>query len=74
MTDRGMVFVTLGEPDQVLEPTAMAMNERGRIQVWEYRSLRIQLQFVDQSGFGRWRLTPGSQSEFMSAARRVQAG
>ena len=74
MTDRGMVFVTLGEPDQVLEPTAMAMNERGRIQVWEYRSLRLQLQFVDQSGFGRWRLTPGSQSEFMSAARRVQAG
>ena len=74
MTDRGMVFVALGEPDQVLEPTAMAMNERGRIQVWDYRTLRIQLQFVDQSGFGRWRLTPGSQSEFLAAARRAQAG
>lgn len=74
MTDRGMVYVTLGEPDQVLEPTSMSMNERGRIQVWEYRNLRIQLQFVDQSGFGRWRLTPGSQSEFLAASRRVQAG
>lgn len=75
MTERGMVYVTLGEPDQVLEPMGQsALNERGRIQVWEYRNLRLQLQFIDQNGFGRWRLTPGSQSEFISAARRVQAG
>lgn len=72
MTDRGMVYVTLGEPDQVLEPTGQ-LNERGRIQVWDYRNQRLRLQFVDQSGFGRWRLTPASQSEFMAAARRVQA-
>jgi GWxTD domain-containing protein len=74
MTERGMVFVTLGEPDQVLEPTGMQMNERGRIQIWEYRNLRVTLQFVDQSGFGRWRLTPGSQAEFSAVARRVQKG
>ena len=72
LTDRGMVYITLGEPDQLREPTAMDMNQRGRVQLWDYSTKRMQLVFVDQTGFGRWKLTPASMSEFQSVARSVQ--
>lgn len=72
-TDRGMVFVALGEPDQVYEQGASEVSARGRAQIWEYRQHGVQLVFVDQTGFGRWRLTTGSESDFQSILRRVQA-
>ena len=72
LTDRGMVYITLGEPDQLREPTAMDMNQRGRVQIWDYSSKRLQLVFVDQTGFGRWKLTSASMSDFQSVARSVQ--
>ena len=72
LTDRGMVYITLGEPDQLREPTAMDMNQRGRVQIWDYNAKRLQLVFVDQTGFGRWRLTPASMADFQSVARSVQ--
>ena len=71
-TDRGMVFVALGEPDQLYEQGGTDINQRGRAQVWEYRQNRLQLIFVDQTGFGRWRLTTGSEADFQQAVRRVQ--
>ena len=71
-TDRGMVFVSLGEPDQLYEQGGTDINQRGRAQVWEYRENRLQLIFVDQTGFGRWRLTTGSEADFQQAMRRVQ--
>ncbi len=74
MTDRGRVFVALGAPDQVFEPNIADVNQRGRSQVWEYRSERLQVVFIDQSGFGRWKMTLGSETEFESAARRNLAG
>ena len=75
LTDRGSVYVTLGEPDQILEPQGVAMTgDRGRIQVWEFRQHRLALQFVDQSGFGRWRLTTSSQADFQNMSRRVWVG
>ena len=73
LTDRGMVFVTLGDPDQIYEQGNVDVSQRGRVQVWEYREHNLQLTFVDQSGFGRWRLTTGSESEFQIVARRLQA-
>lgn len=72
LTDRGMVYVTLGEPDQLREPTPMDMNNRGRVQVWEYLGRRLQLIFVDQSGAGRWRLSPASATDFQQVARTIQ--
>lgn len=70
LTDRGMVYVTLGDPDQIYQQGGTDLNARGRAQIWEYRDDRVQLVFIDQSGFGRWRLTPASQNEFRSLARR----
>ncbi|MEP7346737.1 MAG: GWxTD domain-containing protein [Gemmatimonadaceae bacterium] len=74
MTDRGRVFVALGAPDQIFEPNIADLNQRGRTQVWDYRSQRLQVVFVDQTGFGRWKMTLTSETEFESAARRVLVG
>ncbi|MGQ0712618.1 MAG: GWxTD domain-containing protein [Gemmatimonadaceae bacterium] len=72
LTERGKVLITLGEPDQVLEQGDVGIGTRGRIQVWQYLQHRAQFVFVDQSGFGRWRMTPQSEAEFESIAVRVR--
>jgi GWxTD domain-containing protein len=71
LTDRGRVAVALGTPDQIYQPMVGDVGQRGRTQIWEYRQHRIQLVFVDQTGFGRWRLTLSSEGEFEGALRRV---
>jgi GWxTD domain-containing protein len=71
LTDRGRVLVALGQPDQVFEPTMSDMGQRGRTLLWEYREHRLQVVFIDQSGFGRWRMTISSDSEFESVVRRI---
>jgi len=69
-TDRGMVFLLLGEPDQVLDQVSGDAVQRGRSQLWEYRSLNLTVEFISQSGFGRWRLTPTSEAQVQAAVRR----
>ena len=71
LTDRGRVVVALGQPDQIYEPTMSDVGQRGRTLVWEYREHRLQVVFVDQTGFGRWRLTLPSESEFEAVVRRI---
>lgn len=71
LTDRGRVTVALGQPDQIYEPTMSDIGQRGRTLVWEYRDHRLQVVFVDQTGFGRWRMTLPSESEFEAVVRRV---
>ena len=71
LTDRGRVYVALGNPDQVFEPNASAMGQRGATMIWDYRRYRLQVLFQDQTGFGRWRMTLTSESEFESVVRRV---
>ncbi len=71
MTDRGRVFVTLGRPDQIFEPNVADLSQRGRTQIWDYREHRLQILFIDQTGFGRWRMTPTSELEFEGVMRRV---
>lgn len=73
LTDRGMVLVSLGEPDQIYEQGGADVNQRGRAQVWEYRQHRLQLVLVDQTGFGRWRLTTSSEADLQTVLRRLQA-
>lgn len=70
MSDRGKVFLVLGEPDQILEPTFTDLT-RARQQVWDYRGRAIQLQFFDQTGVGRWRLSQASESRFELELRRL---
>jgi len=69
-TDRGRVLLGLGRPDQVYEQMSRSLSQQGRTQSWEYRGQNVVLTFYDQNGFGRWRLTTASESEFMSAWRR----
>ena len=73
LTDRGMVYVTLGEPDQILEQTTNDVTQRGRAQIWEYRQFHAQLIFIDQTGFGRWRITASSDADFRSIVERMRA-
>jgi GWxTD domain-containing protein len=72
LTDRGRVFITLGDPDQIYDQGQNDIAQRGRVQIWEYTQYRAQLVFVDQTGFGRYRLTMTSELEFQSLARRVK--
>jgi GWxTD domain-containing protein len=72
LTDRGMVFIALGEPDQVFEQGGTDLSQRGRAQIWEFSQYHAQLVFIDQTGFNRWRLTASSEAEFQAIARRKQ--
>ena len=69
LSDRGKVFITLGEPDQVFEPQLNDMS-RNRQLIWVYQAINLQLTFYDQTGTGKWRLTQSSEVRFESEFRR----
>lgn len=71
--DRGIAFVALGEPDNIHDSAMQDPNSRVRQLVWEYTSLRLQLVFSDQTGFGRWRLSNSGRAELEGAIRRKLA-
>jgi GWxTD domain-containing protein len=66
-TDRGEVYIVLGEPDEVYDSSPLS---QGRVIRWVYTDDRLVLTFVDETGFGRFRLTTGSRAEFDRAADR----
>ena len=74
LTDRGEVFITLGEPDDVFDFTSDVSRSGIRGVRWTYREQRLTLFFQDNTGFGRYRLTPLSRAEFQRivAQRRRQ--
>lgn len=69
-TDRGEVFIALGDPDEALDQT---QQQQGRFVRWAYNDLRLVLYFQDVTGFGRFRLTPQSRADFDRVRVRVQA-
>lgn len=69
-TDRGEVFITLGEPDEDYETTPGQVG--GRVLRWTYVNQRLTLYFVDETSFGRLRLTPASRADFERMRGRVQ--
>lgn len=77
LSDRGKVFVSLGEPDQIYEQntnsplSSSTLIQRGRVQYWEYGQYRVRLLFYDESGTGRWRLTPASEADFQGINARL---
>lgn len=79
LSDRGMVYVSLGEPDEVSEQLAgvrdrrMGTVSRIPVQIWVYRRHRTQLIFTDENQTGRWELTPDSRSQFRALAPRLLA-
>ena len=76
LSDRGMVYVALGEPDEIqersidqtLSPTQMTSS--ARLQIWQYRQYNAQLVFYEDAG--RWRLTRPSETDFLSLSVRRQ--
>lgn len=71
LTDRGEVFIGLGEPDDVLDRRP-DLQGRGRVVMWTYNEYRLTLYFVDDNGFGRFRLDPRSRSEFLRVLNRLR--
>ena len=76
LSDRGMVFVALGEPDEVFERninqtlSTTQVTSAARIQIWQYRQYNSQLVFYEDAG--RWKLTRPSETEFLSLSVRRQ--
>ena len=70
LTDRGMVFSALGAPDNVPEPNGSDADPP-LVQVWSYQRYHVRFTFVDRSGFGRWRLTAGSEAEYRALLERI---
>lgn len=76
LSDRGMVFVSLGEPDQVLERSVNStlsttqIGSSTRLQIWQYRKYNSQLVFYEE--MSKWRLTRPSETEFLALSSRRQ--
>ncbi len=67
-TDRGEVFVTLGEPDEALDMGGVLPGVR-----WEYTHPHLSLVFKDVSGgLGMYRLTTDSRVDFEHATEWVR--
>jgi len=70
-TDRGMVFITLGEPEEIYNGSSTA---QGRIIRWTYTALRLEVVFEDQSSVSRFRLTSDSRTAYERVLSRVRRG
>jgi GWxTD domain-containing protein len=71
LSDRGEVFIVLGEPDEILDQSSDFQSPRRLIR-WNYFTERLTLDFVDDGGFGRFRLTPGGRAEFQRVRERQE--
>lgn len=73
LTDRGEVYITLGEPDEIQDFSGAGIS-RGATQMitWTYNTLRAVLYFQDRTGFGRFELTPTSRADYLEVLARVR--
>lgn len=74
LTDRGEVFVTLGPPDEIFDSSSDLQDRGIRLIRWHYIGDRLTLDFVDESGFGRFRLTDRSRSDYLRVLTRLRRG
>jgi len=72
MTDRGEVFIGLGEPDEIFDSSS-DLQGPARIIRWTYLGERLILDFVDDTGFGRFRLTPSARAEFQRVLNMIRS-
>lgn len=68
-TDRGEALIRLGEPDDVFDQRAVS---QGGVIRWNYLSYRLTLDFRDDAGFGRFRMSTDSRAEFERVASRIR--
>ena len=79
-TDRGEVLIRLGEPDEinVSDPGVSRQSRttgndlRGNIIRWAYTHYQLVIYFVDEAGFGRYRLDTASRAEFERVVSRLE--
>ncbi len=67
-TDRGEVLIRIGEPDEVFDASPAT---EGRLIRWGYTQYQLVLYFVDETGFGRFRLTTASRADFERVVARL---
>ena len=72
LTDRGEVFATLGPPDDFYDSSSDLVDSGIRLIRWHYTAERLTLDFVDETGFGRFLLTTRSRSEYMQVLARIR--
>ena len=73
LTDRGKVYITLGEPDQAGVPLGTSGSPgRARAEIWAYTQYNLRLIFMNQGGVGHLKLSPSSQADFEKVVRRMQ--
>jgi GWxTD domain-containing protein len=72
LTERGEVFISLGEPDEMLDLSNGIERSGLRAIRWTYTAQRLVLYFQDQTGFSSYRLTPTSRAEFQRVLARVR--
>lgn len=81
LSDRGMVFVTLGPPSNAYEDygsmymgdivTQGQLATRVRILVWEYSQYQARIIFFDPNDTRQWRMTRPSMSVFQTLLARL---
>lgn len=71
LTERGEVYITLGEPSEMFDRRREMQSNGGTI-VWNYYEYRLTLYFYDDGGFGRYRLAPGSRAEYRRVVNRLR--
>ncbi len=54
-SDRGMIYILFGPPDQI-QRTNASMPNNSFVQIWSYYDISKQFVFRDQNGFGDYRL------------------
>jgi GWxTD domain-containing protein len=64
-TPRGQIFLTLGDPEQIL------LQSASHREIWDYQRYFTRLVFVDDSGTGHWRLTPHSAGDYGALVKRL---
>jgi GWxTD domain-containing protein len=68
-TDRGEVYIKLGDPDEVTEgPVSDA-----RVIRWTYLAWKLTIFFQDRNGIGRYELTPTSRGEYERLLKQLKA-
>ncbi|HET7249745.1 MAG TPA: GWxTD domain-containing protein [Gemmatimonadales bacterium] len=73
LTDRGEVYITLGEPDEVTDFSGNNVSRSTPQTIrWSYTTLRLGLLFQDLTGFGRFELTPGSRADYQQVLARIR--
>jgi GWxTD domain-containing protein len=74
LTDRGEVFITLGDPEEVNELGTDAMRGQPATIRWTYNTLRLVVLFEDRTGFGDYKLTSDSRAAYQEVLARVRRG